>query len=143
MDRHFWPRISRMCAQSFERVKDVKRQVHGIDVVIGRAYVDEKAKVRGCLNKPVQNLAFELGFKGRDCAWHDGWLCNPAMATTHYAVIDVFTEKELGEKALPGLSDISKVNVLLFKKSDLWKRALRDMPLCLLMSKVEDMRWTS
>lgn len=58
LDRYFWRRVFN---NKFERCMDRERQLKGIDLVLnGRIKVDEKLKIKGCLNRVYRWPGFEM-----------------------------------------------------------------------------------
>lgn len=74
---------------SFERITDIDRQMHGIDV-IGQTEdecykIDEKAQLH-YINHTTPTFAFELEFIRYGQAI-EGWFLNSSLETTHYLLL--------------------------------------------------------
>lgn len=115
MDEYFWKKIAEKKNISFERVTDRQRQYRGQDVVIGNVIVDEKAKVKNCMNSILMYPSFELQHIGSTGTLVDGWFMK--QTDTHlYAYIAVFSSAQTEYDI--SFDNIDHLNVMLVKKSE-------------------------
>lgn len=118
MDEYFWKKIAQDKNVSFERVNDKSRQYRGQDVVIGDIIVDEKAKVKNCMNSILKYPSFELQHIGSTGTLVDGWFMK--NTDTHiYAFIAVFSSAK-SEYDI-SFDNIEHLNVMLVNKSEVKK----------------------
>lgn len=115
MDEHFWKKIAALKHVQFERVKDRQRQYKGQDVVIGKTVVDEKAKVKNCLNSILMYPSFELQHIGSTGDLVDGWFMKQTD-TDLYAYIAVFTSAKSEYEITT--DNIDHLNVMLVSKKE-------------------------
>ena len=91
-DENFWM-LNPKSRDTFNRIpydtpENKAKQKKGIDLEVGGMKIDEKVKVRGCLNQPLEKTSFELFHHGEKL----GWFLNPDSETTHYAFITLSCE---------------------------------------------------
>lgn len=115
MDEYLWKKIAQKKNIQFERVTDKQRQYRGQDVVIGNVIVDEKAKVKNCMNEILMYPSFELQHICSTGKIVDGWFMK--QTDTHlYAYIAVFSSAKTEYDI--SFDNIDHLNVMLVKKSE-------------------------
>lgn len=96
-DENFWM-LNPKCRDIFRRIpydtpENQAKQKCGIDIEVGRMKIDEKVKVKNCLNIPLEKTSFELFHHGPKL----GWFLKPESETTHYAFITLSCQTGIGE----------------------------------------------
>ena len=118
MDEYFWKKIAQAKHLSFERVTDKRRQWRGQDIVIGDIVIDEKAKVKSCINEILEHPSFELQNITSTGTLVDGWFMK--NNDTHiYAFIAVFSSVKSPYDI--SFDNIEHLNVMLVNKSEVKK----------------------
>lgn len=99
-DENFWM-LNPKCRDTFNRIpydtpENQAKQKRGIDLEVGKLKIDEKVKVRDCLNQPLEKTSFELFHHGEKL----GWFLKPENETTHYAFITLSCEQGITENEI-------------------------------------------
>lgn len=95
-----------------ERVKDVGRQLKGIDVIYKGFLIDEKCAL-DYINKDLKTFSFEISSVNRRGERYDGWLVNKNLDTTHYLLCYI---NKCKVSKNPKVEDIEEVEVILISK---------------------------
>lgn len=90
LDKNFYPHFD----SKFKRITDRDKQISGIDVIACGKNIDEKAKVRGVLNRTINYISFEIARRIKPHKRHTvGWFTTAKSNTDNYLFISIFSDQ--------------------------------------------------
>lgn len=112
LDQNFYTKLH----ADFKRHSDTQHQFAGVDVTFNNKHIDEKVKVRDCLNQCQACPSFEVQILNKAQQLQDGWFTQQ-LSTDIYAFISVYAYTD-NENDISASSQISACDVLLVHKQD-------------------------
>lgn len=112
LDQNFYTKLN----ADFKRHSDLQHQFAGIDVTLNAKHIDEKVKVRQCLNQCYACPSFEVQIINKADQVQDGWFVQQ-LSTDIYALISVFAYTD-NENDISASSQISACDILWVDKHD-------------------------
>lgn len=136
LDEHFYAVLKEKVPVI--RWDDTEHQYAGIDLTINNTHLDEKVKVRGCLNSVYGYPSFEVSLKNKANYVQDGWFVQP-LSTDYYTFIGVYSYTN-DECSISDDNNISACDVLWVKKQDVVDMVEEQMTVDQLKSEAKELR---